>query len=106
ILGMMLSAEGYEPVAVRTIAEAKEAMKTQPIQVVLSDLKLDREDGVTLLRWIRDEAFPTPVIILTAHGTVDSAVDAMKQGAFDYLSKPFERSELIRVLNKAVLTYT
>jgi len=105
ILSMMLSAEGYSVVAARSIAEAKEALKSKPIQVVLSDLKLEREDGVTLLKWIRDEAFPIPVIILTAHGTVDSAVDAMKQGAFDYLSKPFEKSELVRVIAKAMLTY-
>jgi DNA-binding NtrC family response regulator len=57
------------------------------------------------LRWIREEGLPIPVIILTAHGTVDSAVDAMKQGAFDYLSKPFERSELLRVIRKAALTF-
>jgi len=105
ILSAMLAAEGYQVVAVATIAKAKEALRLGTIGVVLTDLKLEREDGLTLLKWIRDERLPTPVIILTAHGTVDSAVDAMKQGAFDYLSKPFERSELGQVIRKAILTY-
>lgn len=105
ILSAMLSAEGYEPISVPTIAKAKEALRTHPVQVILTDLKLEREDGLMLLKHVRDENLPMPVIILTAHGTVDSAVDAMKQGAFDYLSKPFERSEIVRVIKKAVMTY-
>jgi two-component system, NtrC family, response regulator AtoC len=105
ILSAMLVAEGYEALVTGTIAGAKDCLKSQPISVVLSDLKLEREHGLNLLKWIRDENLPTPVIILTAHGTVDSAVDAMKQGAFDYLSKPFERSDLVRVIRKAVLTH-
>lgn len=105
ILEAMLVAEGYRVLSARNIAQAREFLKHDTVQVVLSDLKLDREDGLSLLRWIREENFAAPVIILTAHGTVDSAVDAMKQGAFDYLSKPFERSELTRTIHKAVLTY-
>ncbi|MBI4405719.1 MAG: sigma-54-dependent Fis family transcriptional regulator [Deltaproteobacteria bacterium] len=105
ILKAMLQAEGYEVTAAKSVAQAKEILRSQSIQVALTDLKLEREHGLQLLKWIRDENMPTPVIILTAHGTVDSAVDAMKQGAFDYLSKPFERSELVRVINKAVLTH-
>jgi len=105
ILSAMLCAEGYEVASCGSIGKAKEILKTKPVQVVLTDLKLDREDGLVLLKWIQAENFLSPVIILTAHGTVDSAVDAMKQGAFDYLSKPFERSELVRVIQKAVLTH-
>jgi len=105
ILGAMLRAEGYDTFEKATIADAKSAMKQESIQVILSDLKLEREDGLTFLKWVRDERFPQPVIILTAHGTVDSAVDAMKQGAFDYLLKPFDRSDLVRVIQKAVLTF-
>jgi len=58
-----------------------------------------------LLKWAREEQSSLPVIILTAHGSIDSAVDAMKQGAFDYLSKPFDRIELARVIKKAVLSF-
>lgn len=105
ILRAMLEAEGYGVEAAATIAQAKVILKEQPIQVVLSDLRLEREDGLSFLKWIREENYLTPVIILTAHGTIDSAVDAMKRGAFDYLSKPFERSEIVRVIKKAMLTY-
>ncbi len=105
ILSAMLVAEGYDVLIAKKIAEAKEWLRSHSVKVVLTDLKLEREDGLTLLKWIRDEKLPSPVIILTAHGTVDSAVDAMKQGAFDYLSKPFERSELVRTIKKALLTY-
>lgn len=105
ILSAMLRSHGYEVFTAKSLAEAKNLMREKTIQVVLTDLKLEREDGSTMLRWMREERFSAPVIILTAHGSVDSAVDAMKQGAFDYLSKPFEREELIRVINKAILTF-
>lgn len=105
ILSAMLEAEGYSVHLAGTIAEAKEKLRTQKIQAVLSDLRLTREDGLQLLKWVRDEQISVPVIILTAHGTIDSAVDAMKQGAFDYLSKPFDRAELVRVIKKAVLSF-
>lgn len=105
ILSAMLVAEGYFVHAVATIAEAKEKIKSGKIKAVLSDLRLVREDGLQLLKWVKDEQLSIPVIILTAHGTIDSAVDAMKQGAFDYLSKPFDRIELVRVIKKAVLSF-
>lgn len=105
ILSAMLKAEGYLVHTAATIAEAKEKLKQSRIQAVLSDLRLTREDGLQLLKWVRDEQLGIPVIILTAHGSIDSAVDAMKQGAFDYLSKPFDRSELVRVIKKAVLSF-
>jgi two-component system response regulator AtoC len=105
ILMAMLSAEKYQAMEVSTLKEAKEVLREKDIQVVLSDLRLEREDGLSLLKWLREENFNIPVIILTAHGSIDSAVDAMKQGAFDYLSKPFNRQELLRVIEKAVLTY-
>lgn len=105
ILSAMLQAEGYIVHLAGTIADAKDKIRNGKIQAVLSDLRLTREDGLQLLKWVRDEQLSIPVIILTAHGTIDSAVDAMKQGAFDYLSKPFERIELVRVLKKAVLSH-
>jgi two-component system response regulator AtoC len=105
ILTAMLEAERYDVIAVSNLACAKQCLKDRPIEVVLTDLKLERENGLDLLKWMRDEQHPAPVIVLTAHATVDSAVDAMKQGAFDYLSKPFDRSDLMRLIKKAVLTY-
>lgn len=105
ILGAILTAHGYEVLTAPDLETARTHLKTGKVEVVLSDLRLKHEDGLMLLRWIKDEGLPCPVIILTAHATVDSAVDAMKQGAFDYVSKPFEQVDLLRVLEKAALTY-
>lgn len=105
ILGAMLIQAGYRVYQAKNLNEAKAFLKAEHIQVVLCDLRIGREDGLTLLRWMKEERQPQPVIILTAHGTVDTAVDAMKQGAFDYLAKPFERSDLLGVIRKAVLTF-
>ncbi|MBI3294288.1 MAG: sigma-54-dependent Fis family transcriptional regulator [Deltaproteobacteria bacterium] len=105
ILTAMLTSEGFSVLSARTVNDAREILRREPVQVVLSDLKLEREDGLALLRWVVAERLPIPFIILTAHGTVDSAVDSLKMGAFDYLAKPFEKNELIRVIGKAVKTY-
>jgi DNA-binding NtrC family response regulator len=105
ILSAMLQTQQYQVLTARNLTEAKALLRQNPVQVVLSDLRLEYEEGSQLLRWLREEGISIPFIILTAHGTVDSAVDAMKQGAFDYLSKPFDRDELHRVIRKAMLTY-
>jgi len=105
ILSAMLKSSHYHPVPVGTLLEARQAIQKQEIHVIVSDLRLQQEDGLSLLKWLREEGHPIPVIILTAHGSIDSAVDAMKQGAFDYLSKPFERQEILKVIEKAFLDY-
>lgn len=105
ILSSMLSISGHSVLTCAKIAEAKEKILNDSIEVVLTDMKLHHEDGLQLLKWVKEERLPIPMIVLTAHGTVDTAVDAMKQGAFDYLSKPFERSELLRVVEKAGVTF-
>ncbi len=105
ILSAMLRAEGHEVDTAATIAEAKAIVREKDVGVILSDLRLEREDGLQMLKWVKEEHPTIPVIILTAHGTVDSAVDAMKQGAYDYVAKPFERTELTRGIRKAMLTY-
>jgi two-component system, NtrC family, response regulator AtoC len=105
ILSAMLTAEGHAVETASTISQAKEIVRAKDVHVILSDLRLEREDGLQMLKWVKDEHPTIPVIILTAHGTVDSAVDAMKQGAYDYVAKPFERSELVRGIRKALLTY-
>src|SRR5262249_40567558 len=75
----------------------------------LTDMRLDREggwdNGLDLIGWVKEQKQGIPTIVLTAHGTVDTAVEAMKRGAFDYLTKPFERTELTRCIRKALLTF-
>jgi DNA-binding NtrC family response regulator len=70
--------------------------------VVLTDLRMPGCDGMQLLRWVRAAQPDTPTVMLTAHGTVDIAVEAMREGAFDFITKPFEDAELSAIISKAV----
>jgi len=108
VLGATLRRAGYEVAAVADGAQALDAIEESwtedPVGVVVSDLRMPRGDGMSLLRELRQRHPELPVIIITAHGTVDTAVAALKAGAFDYVTKPFEQDELLTVIAKAVAT--
>ena len=94
VLKAMLKKEGYEVVTAADGLEALKILREEKIAVVATDLKMPRLDGMGLLDRIMQDDPALPVIILTAYGTVANAVDALKKGAFDYLTKPFEQDEL------------
>jgi two-component system, NtrC family, response regulator AtoC len=101
VLAAMLKRDGYE---VTTAADGEQAVATlhrTPIDVVVTDLVMPRMGGLELLRHCTTAHPDVPVIMITAHGTVDTAVEAMKAGAFDYITKPFEQEELRKVIAKA-----
>jgi len=101
-LDQILSRAGYK---VRTFAEpggALDAVKGHSYDLVVSDLKMPGMDGVELLRRIRQAGSDVPVILMTAYGSVSSAVEAMKLGAFDYIQKPFEADEIELLVKRAV----
>jgi len=104
VLKALLKKEGYDVATASDGIEALKVLKSGGVAVVVTDLKMPKLDGVGLLeRVIRD--YPsTPVIIITAHGTIATAVDALKKGAFDYITKPFERDELKNTIHKAMRT--
>ena len=104
VLKALLNKEGYDVATASDGIEALKILKSGGVEVVVTDLKMPKLDGVGLLeRVIRD--YPsTPVIIITAHGTIATAVDALKKGAFDYITKPFERDELKNIIHKAIRT--
>jgi len=104
VLKAMLKKEGYEVATAADGQEALRILKEEKIAVVATDLKMPRLDGMGLLHRIMQDDPSLPVIILTAYGTVANAVDALKKGAFDYLTKPFEQDELKTVILKAVKT--
>jgi two-component system response regulator AtoC len=104
VLKAMLKKEGYQVVTAADGQEALEILRKEKISVVATDLRMPRLDGMGLLDRIMRDDPALPVIILTAHGTVANAVDALKKGAFDYLTKPFEQDELKTVILKAVKT--
>lgn len=104
VLEAMLKKEGYEVFTVSNGHEALNLLKEERISVVATDLKMPGINGMELLQKIMQYDSAMPVIILTAYGTVASAVDALKKGAFDYITKPFEQDELKTVISKAVKT--
>ena len=102
ILQMILESEGYESVSARNGRHALQALRERPFDVVLTDLKMPDMSGIALLTELLKAQSGLCVILMTAHGTIDSAVDAMRKGAFDYLTKPLERDELLMVLGRAM----
>ncbi len=102
VLGGLLRQLGYGSVEAEDARTALERVEQQPVDVVISDLQMPGEDGYWLLDELRHQLPFLPVIMLTAHGTVDNAVRALQQGAFDFLTKPVDRVALERALDKAM----
>ncbi len=101
VLAARLRRDGYEVLAVADGHQALEALGRHHFDVVLTDLRMPGLGGMELLRRVMKQEPSLPVVILTAHGTVDLAVEALKSGAFDFLTKPVDRRELGLVLGKA-----
>ena len=101
ILTAILKGSGYHPVAVPGGREALLALDGAVFDVILTDLKMQGMSGMELLEAVLDTNPRQCVVMMTAHGTIDSAVEAMKKGAFDYLEKPLERQDLLLTLQRA-----
>jgi DNA-binding NtrC family response regulator len=97
-----LRRRGYAVTTAGSGAEALLRLKERRFQAVLTDMRMPEVGGLDLLRKVRATSPDTPVILLTAYGTVESAVDAMKHGAFDYLLKPFSSESLEAVVARAL----
>ncbi|MEZ4648545.1 MAG: sigma 54-interacting transcriptional regulator [Candidatus Eisenbacteria bacterium] len=96
ILVDILTDEGYEVHAFSSGAEALRALDAVVPGLVLTDLRMPEMDGLELLARVKERHADLPVLLMTAYGSVSSAVAAMKHGAFDYLQKPFEKDELVQ----------
>ncbi len=102
ILETILSGEGYD---VTTASSGEAAMKfvdSRRFDLVLTDLKMTGMSGLELLKELTNFDKSIIVILLTAHGSVDSAVDALRLGAFDYLQKPYDREKLLDTVSRAL----
>jgi DNA-binding NtrC family response regulator len=93
---------GHEAVVAGSLDEAQRAISGTRFDAVVLDLKLGSESGLTLLRDLREQYPTTKVVMITAHGSVETAVEAMKLGAFDFVKKPFELDELLATLDHAL----
>ncbi len=101
VLAATLVREGYEVQVASDGEEALLALERDGADVVVTDLVMPKLDGLSLLRRVVARHPDVPVIVITAHGRIDSAVTAMKAGAFDYVAKPFEHTELKAIIAKA-----
>ena len=105
VLEAMLRREGYDVITAANGVEALSGMKAN-VHTVITDLKMPVLDGMALLKKLSAYYPDVPVVMITAHGSVENAVEAVKLGAFDYLEKPFEQEQIRQVVAKAMNTYT
>lgn len=102
VLSTQLKRAGFEVASAEDGKEAQQVLQRGGIDLLMTDIRMPRMDGLELLAWARQEMPDVPVVVITAHGTVDTAVQAMKDGAFDFVSKPFDAGQLVRTVRKAL----
>jgi DNA-binding NtrC family response regulator len=100
-LELVLAAEGYEVVTARDGASALAALEAQPVDVVLCDVRMPGRDGLELLPDLLRRLPGATVILMSAYGSAELAVEALRRGAYDYLAKPFQPAEALLALRKA-----
>ncbi len=101
MLQTLLKREGYEPVGVASVEGALRELSDRPYDIVITDLRMPGQSGMDLVDQIRRLKLGTTVVVMTAYGSRDIAIEAMKRGAYDYISKPFEADEIVLLLRKA-----
>ncbi len=97
-----LKEDGYDAIAVESGYKALELLKSENFDLAIVDLKMPEIDGIEVLKRINESNFKIPVVIITAYATIDSAVVAMKEGAADYIVKPFNPEEISIVIKKLI----
>ena len=101
-IAALLRARGFAVDPAGTVGEALDAIRRRPVDAVLADLRLGAESGLDLIRSVRAEGSKVPVVVLTGHGTVASAVECMKAGADNYLLKPVDPDALEVAIERAL----
>jgi two-component system, NtrC family, response regulator PilR len=102
VLRILLEEEGYELTAAADGREGIECIRNNIFDLVITDIKMPGADGFEVLRTIKEVAPDTVVIMVTAFGTTESAIEAMKSGAYDYINKPFKIDEIRLIVRKAL----
>src|ERR1700689_2951586 len=104
ILSAQLSRDGYEVMTAEDGEQGLAMLKEHHIDLVITDLKMPKVDGMTLLKRALELEPELPIVLITAHGTIDTAVEALKSGAFDFVTKPFDKDEVRQIVAKALKT--
>ncbi len=102
VLEALLSEEGYQVITAEGASKGLECIEENDLDVVITDMKMPGMDGMELMSRIRMRQPDLPVIMMTAFGSVEKAVEAMRKGAFDYILKPFKNEELKLTIGKAI----
>ncbi len=101
-LSIMLKKEGYDVVSAETGADALRALQNEIFDLVISDVKMPGMNGIDVLKAVKEASPETVVIMITAYATAETAVEAMKLGAYDYITKPFKVDEIKLIIQKAL----
>lgn len=101
MLSAVLKQDGFSPECTESASEALELASQENFDFILSDVRMPGMDGVQLLGALRKRGIDTMVILMSAYGTIDLALEAMRKGAYDYISKPFKTDEVVLTLRKA-----
>ena len=104
LLEIILCNAGYTVVSAANMEKAHESLREDTFDVAITDLRMgnERTAGMGLLGWLRENAPMTPAIMITAHGSIETAIEAMKLGAFDYIMKPFKNDEMRLLVKRAI----
>ncbi|PLX38909.1 MAG: hypothetical protein C0608_11540 [Deltaproteobacteria bacterium] len=101
VLEDVLEGKGYSTIAAHNAQDAIELFAREKFDIVITDLKMPGKSGLDLLAAVKDQNPDTIVIIMTGYATVETAIDALKKGAYDYILKPFKISELLKIVERA-----
>ena len=101
-LELVLAAESYDVVTAENGETALRLMAETPIDIVLSDLRMPGIDGLELIPQISRRLPGATIILMSAYGTEDLAIESMKRGAYDYISKPFDRDDVLQKVLRAI----
>ncbi len=104
LLEIILGGDGYDVASVANCDEARRVIERDRFDVVITDLRIgsDARAGMGLLEWMQENGAGTPAIMMTAHGSVENAIEAMKRGAADYVLKPFKNDEIKLLVRRAI----
>lgn len=103
VLNKFLKEEGYHTETARNFEESLSKLKNNDFDLVLTDMRLPGRSGLDLLKWIKEKSPLLPVIVITAYGSIENAVEAMKTGAANYLTKPVDLEEMLAIIRHTLL---
>ena len=104
MLKTWLTKKGFTTYTAHDCSRARQEIEQNKIDIILSDMRLPDEDGIHLISWLKNKGYNVPIIIMTSYADIQSAVNAMKSGACDYIAKPIRPEELLSKIKEQLMT--